>query len=142
MMEGNAGAMLIDQQGNECALVTGPQVPCVMEVHLDRRANWVMCPLRTGDTEAAAALIKNLRESAFVFPREKGGAGVPFAEWMDARVGQEQKPVLAGIATACTSGRGAAQKPMLAGIATACTCGRGAVDENPKCPLHAGGSRG
>jgi hypothetical protein len=119
-------ALFVDSQGNQCAAVTGGYVPCQMEVRGLAPA-WNQCPLRT--VGQPLVNIERLRGCGRVYPREGPTDGVPFGEWMAARLAQEVDPNSDAAHMRVYADR-------LRAAAEGCKCGQGAVDENPDCPVH------
>lgn len=73
--------VLIDQNGNQCALVVDSYSPCKMEIKKET-PSWSVCPFNNTENKK---LIEELVNSCTVFLREDyQGTGMPMKKWMDA----------------------------------------------------------
>lgn len=78
---------LVDQKGNQCALITDSYSPCQMEMG-EEEPNWELCPLRRDDIEILRSLGESAK-TAKAFPREfhppklRQWEGIPLTEWVD-----------------------------------------------------------
>lgn len=78
---------MIDQHGNQCALITGSYNPCQMEIQ-GQEPNWYKCPFNTEENrKKSEELIKN--EKGQVFPEEfhppaaQAWEGISFKQWIN-----------------------------------------------------------
>ena len=70
--------VLIDSQGNQCALDNENYTPCKMEV-LGEIPEWDRCPL---NTQGKRVLLEGVLDSVQVFPSELGSRGIPLRDWI------------------------------------------------------------
>lgn len=77
--------MLVDQEGNQCALITQSYSPCKMKTN-NQTPSWKQCPFNTEENKKK--LIKSL-ENVQIFPNEfqppnvKSWQGIKFTDWAD-----------------------------------------------------------
>jgi len=78
-----AMGMLMDQSGNQCALITDSYSPCQMEIR-SQTPNWNECPLNNEENSRA---LEKIADQLTIFPEEfhpkeaKSWRGMPFKNW-------------------------------------------------------------
>ena len=82
----SAMGVMLDQSGNQCALITDSYSPCRMEVSR-QNPDWKSCSYFHHPSNVVA--IKKIANSFRVFPKAASGdsktrEGVPLANWMQA----------------------------------------------------------
>jgi hypothetical protein len=87
------GQLMVDQSGNECALIFDRFAPCQMDVW-NETPNWRYCSM---NNPAHADALNGLRGLIKVFPdefgpRKKGWRGISLGRWMDYVMAQTKLP--------------------------------------------------
>ena len=70
--------VMVNQDGNQCALKTQSYSPCAMEIR-EQTPDWHRCPYNSGTITAA---IQRDADSIRVFPKETPENGFSLTEWM------------------------------------------------------------
>jgi len=83
--------MLMDQSGNQCALITDSYSPCQMEIRR-QTPNWNECQF---NDEKNSEALEKIADQLTIFPNEfhpegsKSWEGMPFKDWQEYIMGQE-----------------------------------------------------
>ena len=85
-----APGVLLDSEGNQCALITNSYSPCQMHI-CGELPNWGACPINTEEKRKSVEVISDF---FMVFPQEfkpkdkKSWEGMPFKEWQEHVMGK------------------------------------------------------